>query len=268
MEDKISMMPTTALHTATPFKTLFPIKETVLNEIADDMKKNGFDYAHPIIIWAGHKVTVVDGHTRLAAAQKIHLNKVPVTLKEFADEEEALRYAIKSQSHRRNLTAEELLNCLTELDKRKTAGRPGKLAVNPANSGKSAQVTADLLGISRNKVEQLRTINAHAPEKIKEAVSSGKMSIDRGYRETIKDRKKKAAIENPVSEMDADTVRKQRLDIFKRAIGKMFVDYFESETQKYPEICYSATEKKQLWEELSAVFQQTITTILPGEENE
>ena len=61
MEEKISLMPTIAIHTASPFKDLFPIKESVLNEIAEDMKQNGFDFAHPIIIWAGHKVTVVDG---------------------------------------------------------------------------------------------------------------------------------------------------------------------------------------------------------------
>ena len=54
MEEKISLMPTIAIHTASPFKDLFPIKESVLNEIAEDMKQNGFDFAHPIIIWAGH----------------------------------------------------------------------------------------------------------------------------------------------------------------------------------------------------------------------
>lgn len=83
MEEKISLMPTIAIHTASPFKDLFPIKESVLNEIAEDMKQNGFDFAHPIIIWAGHKVTVVDGHTRLAAAQKIHLNKIPIILRAY-----------------------------------------------------------------------------------------------------------------------------------------------------------------------------------------
>ena len=149
MEEKISLMPTIAIHTASPFKDLFPIKESVLNEIAEDMKQNGFDFAHPIIIWAGHKVTVVDGHTRLAAAQKIHLNKIPIILKEFASEDEALQYAIKAQSHRRSLTPQELLNCLAELDKRKSAGRPGKLATNMANFGKSSEATADLLCISR-----------------------------------------------------------------------------------------------------------------------
>ena len=142
MEEKISLMPTIAIHTASPFKDLFPIKESVLNEIAEDMKQNGFDFAHPIIIWAGHKVTVVDGHTRLAAAQKIHLNKVPIILKEFASEDEALQYAIKAQSHRRSLTPQELLNCLAELDKRKSAGRPGKLATFVANFGKSPEATA------------------------------------------------------------------------------------------------------------------------------
>ena len=45
MEEKISLMPTIAIHTASPFKDLFPIKESVLNEIAEDMKQNGFDFA-------------------------------------------------------------------------------------------------------------------------------------------------------------------------------------------------------------------------------
>ena len=40
MEEKISLMPTIAIHTASPFKDLFPIKESVLNEIAEDMKQN------------------------------------------------------------------------------------------------------------------------------------------------------------------------------------------------------------------------------------
>ena len=51
MEPKISMMDTLTIRTAAPFKNLFPIKENLLDEIAADMKQNGYDFAHPIIIW-------------------------------------------------------------------------------------------------------------------------------------------------------------------------------------------------------------------------
>ena len=52
MEQKISMMDTLTIRTAAPFKNLFPIRENLLDEIAADMKQNGYDFAHPIIIWA------------------------------------------------------------------------------------------------------------------------------------------------------------------------------------------------------------------------
>ena len=55
MVDKISLMPIQTLHTAAPFKNLFPIQESVLNDMVEDMKgARGFDCAFPIIIWAGH----------------------------------------------------------------------------------------------------------------------------------------------------------------------------------------------------------------------
>ena len=41
MDKQISMMPTLEIRTASPFKDLFPIRETTLNEIVEDMKKMG-----------------------------------------------------------------------------------------------------------------------------------------------------------------------------------------------------------------------------------
>ena len=265
MEEKISLMPTIAIHTASPFKDLFPIKESVLNEIAEDMKQNGFDFAHPIIIWAGHKVTVVDGHTRLAAAQKIHLNK-----KEFASEDEALQYAIKAQSHRRSLTPQELLNCLAELDKRKSAGRPGKLATFVANFGKSSEATADLLGISRGKVEKLRTIKNHATAKIRNAVASGNMSIDKGYKETMKARRQDKAKElPPLTGTELQDLKESRSEAIKVSIIKMVKMRLEREVQEYPEIGYSFQERNTLRDVISSEIGNLIADMLPGEnENE
>lgn len=270
MEEKISLMPTIAIHTASPFKDLFPIKESVLNEIAEDMKQNGFDFAHPIIIWAGHKVTVVDGHTRLAAAQKIHLNKIPIILKEFASEDEALQYAIKAQSHRRSLTPQELLNCLAELDKRKSAGRPGKLATNVANFGKSSEATADLLGISRGKVEKLRTIKNHATAKIRDAVASGNMSIDKGYKETMRARRQDKARElPPLTGTELQDLKESRSEAIKVSIIKMVKLRLEREVQEYPEIGYSLQERNNLRDVISSEIGNLIADMLPGEnENE
>ena len=50
MEERISMMATLEIRTASPFKDLFPIKETVLNEIAEDMKQVLSD-------WSADKMT-------------------------------------------------------------------------------------------------------------------------------------------------------------------------------------------------------------------
>lgn len=78
-------------------------------------------------------LTVVDGHTRLAAAALAELETVETYVHYFHDEDAALEYAIRNQRDRRNLTAAEILRCVQVLDRRGTAGRP-KLASTEANS--------------------------------------------------------------------------------------------------------------------------------------
>ena len=183
------MFETLEIKTASPFKDLFQVKPGDLEHIEDSMKAKGFEFGHPLILWAGHNATVVDGHTRLAAAKKLMFAKIPVILKEFKDEAEALEFAIESQVNRRNLTDAELIKCMTELDKRKTVGRPKKIPSDEGISGGSAKNTAKLLGISRAKVERIRAINDHASDEVKEAVKSGKLSVNRAYDETMEARK-------------------------------------------------------------------------------
>jgi len=72
---------------------------------------------------------------------------------------------------RRNLSDADLLRWKKELDKRQTAGRkPKELAQPCANLGKSAEKTAEVLGVSARKVERMRTITDHAPEEVKGGV--------------------------------------------------------------------------------------------------
>ncbi len=126
--ESVSFVDPDEVKTSSPFKDLFLVKTADLENVEEDMKAHGYDSAHPIIIWAGHDMTVIDGHTRLAAAKKLMFPRIPAIIKTFKDEAEALEYAIKTQRNRRNLTDAELLNCLTELDKRKKTGPARSLA--------------------------------------------------------------------------------------------------------------------------------------------
>jgi len=177
--------------TASPFRDLFPINEEVLDRIYWDIEKNGYDQSKPIVLWDGHGV-VIDGHTRLRAARKSGLYHIPVVLKYFADEENALQYAIGSQRNRRNLKDGEILKCIEELDRRRnkmTNLMQNRTEAQDCASGKSSQETAGLLGISARKVEQVRTIMDNASDNVKSAVQSGKMSINAAYNQTVNARK-------------------------------------------------------------------------------
>jgi hypothetical protein len=114
--------------------------------------------------------------------------------KAFADENEALQYAIRCQRNRRNLKDFEIMKCLEELDKRKPQGQRNDLAQDCAKFGKSAQETAGILGICTRKVEQTRTVMDRAPEDVKVAVQSGKMSINAAYNRTVNQNKPKSEI--------------------------------------------------------------------------
>jgi len=178
--------------TRSPFKDLFPIRENILNEIVKDIKENGFDKSRPIVLWRKCGLTVVDGHTRLRSAEIAKIKDIPTVMKDFPNERAALEYAIKCQRNRRNLTDQEILQCVSELDKRKTKSQAGKVGRNkqlgqaPSGAclGKTAEDTAQTLGISSRKIERARAVLDKASEEVKEAVKSGEMSINKAYNKT------------------------------------------------------------------------------------
>ena len=197
-------VPVWTLKTAEPFCNLFPIRPTVLSQIIDDMNKNGYDACQPIVVW---NMTVVDGHTRLRAAIAAGIETIPVICRRFADEDEALEYAIKTQRNRRNLTDWELLQCLQRLDFRKQRGR------NATSSGKSSLAVANTLGISATKVEKLRTINDHGTDEIKEALRRGEYSINGAYQAVMAPRRKQP---KSLPDADAEIIHAVMADIHAR----------------------------------------------------
>ena len=175
------------IKTAEPFKGLFPIDATTLNAVAEHMRKHGYDPAQPLVIWHERDV-LLDGHTRLAAAQKLKFTRIPVVKKEFRTENQAVEYAIHCQRDRRNLSDADLLRWIEEVDKRKSAGRPAKDKFAPpgANFKRSSDDTAAVVGTSARKVERARTVLDKADEETKAKVASGEMSINKAYNETRK----------------------------------------------------------------------------------
>ena len=248
-QDTATMANPLEIKTASPFKDLFPVKQNDLEHVMASMKAKGYDNGHPIILWEGHDLTVIDGHTRLAAAQKLLFARIPVILKKFKDEAEALEYAIESQVNRRNLTDAELLNCLTELDKRYKTSEERR-ASREARTGKSAEQTASLLGVSRAKVERLRTVNDHASDEIKDAVRSGKMSANKAYNATMEERRD----EHFETEEELKASRQTAL---QDSICGLILARLEREMKKYPDIRYTA-------EEIKAMQQAIFNTVKNG----
>lgn len=182
------MVPIENINLKKEFKNLFPLNENMIDIIAKNILSGTYDKSQPIHVWKEGMI-LVDGHHRLAAAKKAGLKEIPVFYHYFKDLEEALAYAIKIQTDRRNLSDAELLKILQTFDQLKQVGRIA-LDSDEKSSGKSAEITAQKIGASRSKVEKARTVQNKASEEIKKAVEEGKMSINAAYNETLKKEKK------------------------------------------------------------------------------
>ena len=164
---------------AEPFASLFSIKAEVFEAIKADMAVNGFDPSKPVNVWRKPDGTriLIDGCTRVLAAEELGLLRVTAYEKTFASEAEALAYAIHTQRDRRNLSDAELLR-LIELVDRPQEGFRSPLAPIGANepvAPKTAAITADAIGISVRKVERARAVLS-SPEEAA-AVRRGEKTI-------------------------------------------------------------------------------------------
>jgi ParB family chromosome partitioning protein len=164
---------------AEPFASLFSIKAEVFGAIKADMAINGFDPSKPVNVWRkpdGTRV-LIDGYTRVRAAEELGLLRVTGYEKSFTSEAEALAYAIHTQRDRRNLSDAELLR-LIELVDRPQTGFNTPVASIEATAGKprkTAEITADTIGTSRAKVERARAVLSDPEEAA--AVRRGEKTI-------------------------------------------------------------------------------------------
>jgi ParB-like chromosome segregation protein Spo0J len=116
-----------ALRTSEPFKTLMPFDMRVVELLAKSMKKDGFDYSTPIVVWKGHNNTVIDGHLRLAAALTAGIPQVWIYEKEFDSENDAIEYAIHTNTARDSLSEQEIEDQYTVLQYKRLAESTSRL---------------------------------------------------------------------------------------------------------------------------------------------
>jgi ParB family chromosome partitioning protein len=147
---------------AEPFASLFTIKPEVFEAIKADMESNGFDPSKPVNIWKKPDGTriLIDGYTRVLAAEELGLLRVTAYEKTFASEAEALAYAIHTQRDRRNLSDAELLRLIEFVDQPQTGFNTPVASIEATDEKphKTAEITADAIGTSRAKVERARVV--------------------------------------------------------------------------------------------------------------
>lgn len=180
-----------------PYKSLFLIDEDVLAAIEEDMEVNGYDQSKPIIIWAGRNV-VIDGHTRLKAAQNIGRKKVAVHELDFETPTAALKYALHHQRNRRHLDDAHILYLVKRFDNFYQRGGDRRsifanAKVDSANSDSnidrkyrsSRDVTAELIGISADRVSKCRHILKNCTDKEIQAIRDRKISVHRAWKSSF-----------------------------------------------------------------------------------
>jgi hypothetical protein len=231
------------IKTNAAFSELFPIRDELFAEIAKSMQDTGYDELHPVTlaIWDGQDQPVcIDGHTRLQAAMKAGIEEVPVCRKDFQTEEEAWNYAVHLQVHRRNLTDSDLFRLMRVVDKRDERHRDPETGeftrAQGCANGKSAGITAQKLGVSARKVEQMRTIAKYDDPDIISALESGEISINQAY--TMTQEKKKSEAPATV----ASTKPKQKDDSGKG--GKTSTVQAENSTPKQKKESQSTLPEK------------------------
>lgn len=185
------------MRTHPTFVGLLPIDEDTLEEIARKMSLNGYYESEPIVLgkWPGldHNV-VIDGHTRRKAAIKAGIKKVFYVVEEFDNESSALEHAMSLQADRRVTEDRHIFQFIERYDSvierggdrrsEQAKSIPTGVGIETGRSA-SARRTASMVGCNYKKVEKVRKIMKEAPTTIRNAVRTGKVTINKAYNATV-----------------------------------------------------------------------------------
>jgi len=216
---------TGSLNIREPFDSLFPIGQDTLAAIRQDMETNGFDPVFPIVVWEEESI-VVDGHTRFTAARELDIENVPVVLKSFESEDDAVLYSFHIQRNRRNMSDEDILKCLALLDnihgadEEKEGSKKTRKAVN--------EDRAKELGISPGKVDKARKVMEQGSEEIRDQVQAGEKSINQAFNEIQETRRESGEIKGRVTDgLEGAAKYTQTLGRFLKELTRIKYDGWE-----------------------------------------
>jgi ParB/RepB/Spo0J family partition protein len=169
------------------FSSIFPIQENTLNSITNSILANGYDKGEPVTLWEykKQKYILIDGHTRLKAAENAGLKEIPVSIMYFNNLKEAKTYTVLRQAHRRNLTQIEILEAAKIYASKER--RDG--------SGRIAEILSREIGVSPSTIVHAKAVADKASKEDLNAIKNGKATINSVYQK-IKNKKPKKTSDN------------------------------------------------------------------------
>ena len=173
------------------FESLIPpLSEDEFKQLEENCVKEGIRDA--LVVWKvpnGDQI-LIDGHNRWKISAK-H-GGIPFQIKEmkFDLREDAKAWIIRNQIGRRNIDKwvkfdlQKLLEPIekAEAKKRMSDGAKGTPMLAEAK-GETRDKMAKQIGVSHGTYQKMKAIDDSSDEKVKQAVRSGEMSINQGYRE-------------------------------------------------------------------------------------
>lgn len=173
------------------FESLIPpLSDDEFKQLEENCVKEGIRDA--LVVWKvpnGDQI-LVDGHNRMKISAK-H-GGIPFQIKEmsFNLREDAIAWIIRNQFGRRNLSAYDRsvlalkLKPIIANEARKRQAQAGRgEVVQKSAQAKTREELASIAGVSHDTIHKVEVIENSGREDIKQAIKSGDMSINQGYRD-------------------------------------------------------------------------------------
>ena len=169
-----------------------PLTDEQLSLLEEDIRKNGC-YS-PIVV--NEELAIVDGHNRFALCEKLGV-PYRMAVFHFDNTLEAMRWAVNAQKGRRNLQKWELGNIALKMKaaveararaNQSAAGGDKTAGALCRNSDEALpervdtrQELADSVGLTRDTMSRIMTIDEQAPQAVKDALDNKEITINQGY---------------------------------------------------------------------------------------
>lgn len=174
------------------FKSLIP---DLTKEEFKQLEQNCLDEGirEKILVWNGF---IVDGHNRYEISLKWNL-EIQTETKHFKDEEAVKEWMILNQFGRRNLSNYQRSVLALQLEEvfskkaKENQGARNDISVNsPISKLDTRKELSKVASVGEQIIARVKVIEAKAPEKVKEKLRTGEVSINAAYQDIKKEEKK------------------------------------------------------------------------------